>query len=456
MTKRDEIVAIMQSWVGKNEADGSFKTIIDTYNSEKPLAAGYTVKYTDAWCDTTVSAAAIKAGISRDVFPRECGCGRHIELFKKIGAWVENDAYVPLPGDVIFYDWEDSGVGDNTGAADHVGLVESCDGKTSVVIEGNKSNAVGRRTLAVNGKYIRGFAAPKYDTAPISNGGTKMNLKQLYLTQNNCYKSGKKHTVKGIVVHSTGANNPKLSRYVGPDDGLLGANPYNNHWNTPTPGGISVCVHGFIGKLADGSIATYQTLPWDMVGWHSGSGSKGSAANANNNGYIGFEICEDGLTDAAYFNAVYKEAVELCAMLCKQYNIKPESPYLICHSEGNKLGIASNHGDVMHWFPKHSKSMDTFRADVKTAMGGATVTPTPPQTPAQPTPPAAFIPYTVKVTATELNIRKGPGTGYATNGSIKDKGVYTIVEEADGTGAKRWGKLKSGAGWISLDFTVKR
>lgn len=191
-----------------------------------------------------------------------------------------------------------------------------------------------------------------------------MNLKTLFLTQNNCYKSGKRHTPKGIMVHSTGANNPWLKRYVGPDDGLLGSNPYNNHWNQPTPGGRSVCVHAFIGKLKDGSIATYQTLPWDMVGWHSGSGSLGSAKNANNNGYIGFEICEDDLTDPVYFNQVYQEAVELCAYLCKMFNIKPEKPWLICHSEGHQLGIASNHSDVMHWFPRHGKSMDTFRADV--------------------------------------------------------------------------------------------
>ena len=195
-----------------------------------------------------------------------------------------------------------------------------------------------------------------------------MNLKTLFLTQNNCYKAGKRHTVKGIMVHSTGANNPWLKRYVGPDDGLLGPNPNNNHWNTPTPGGRSVCVHAFIGKLKDGSIATYQTLPWDMVGWHSGSGSLGSANNANNNGYIGFEICEDGLTDPVYFNQVYQEAVELCAYLCKTFNIKPEKPWLICHCEGHQLGIASNHSDVMHWFPKHGKNMDMFRAAVKAEM----------------------------------------------------------------------------------------
>ena len=192
-----------------------------------------------------------------------------------------------------------------------------------------------------------------------------MNFHRLYLTKNDCCKAGKRHTVKGIMVHSTGANNPWLKRYVGPDDGQLGINPYNNHWNTPTPGGRKVCVHAFIGKLKDGSIATYQTLPWDMVGWHSGSGSLGSAKNANNTGYIGFEICEDGLTDPVYFNKVYKEAVELCAYLCVLYDIKPEKPFLICHSEGHQLGIASGHADVMHWFPKHGKNMDTFRKDVQ-------------------------------------------------------------------------------------------
>ena len=199
-----------------------------------------------------------------------------------------------------------------------------------------------------------------------------MNLRKLILTKNDCYKAGKKIKVKGIMVHSTGANNPYLRRYVGPDDGLLGHNPYGNHWNQPRPDGQQKCVHAFIGRLKDGSIATYQTLPWDHRGWHAG----GKA----NDTHIGFEICEDDLKDPVYFNKVYQEAVELCAYLCKEYNIKPEKPWLICHSEGNKLGIASNHSDVMHWFPKHGKNMDMFRADVtkKLAEGPtAPVAPTP-------------------------------------------------------------------------------
>lgn len=191
-----------------------------------------------------------------------------------------------------------------------------------------------------------------------------MNLKKLYLTKNECYKAGRKITPKGIMVHSTGANNPNLKRYVGPDDGLLGKNQYNNHWNQPRPDGRQVCVHAFIGKLKDGSIATYQTLPWNHRGWHAGGDA--------NNTHIGFEICEDNLTDKTYFNKVYKEAVELAAYLCRQYKLTEKN--IIGHYEGYQKKIASNHDDPRHWFSKHSKSMDTFRADVKKELAKGTST----------------------------------------------------------------------------------
>jgi hypothetical protein len=200
-----------------------------------------------------------------------------------------------------------------------------------------------------------------------------MNLHILILTNNACCKAGKTITPKGIMVHSTGANNPWLKRYVGPDDGLLGKNQYNNHWNQDKPGGRQVCVHAFIGKLANGTVATYQTLPWNHRGWHAG----GSA----NDTHISFEICEDGLTDTSYFSAVYKEAVELCVYLCKQYGLTEKD--IIGHYEGYQKGIASNHGDPKNWFPKHGKSMDTFRADVKAGLAEteatAPVTPTAPK-----------------------------------------------------------------------------
>lgn len=194
-----------------------------------------------------------------------------------------------------------------------------------------------------------------------------MNLRKMIFTNNACYKAGRTITPKGIMVHSTGANNPWLKRYVGPDDGLMGQNQYGNHWNQDLPDGRSVCAHGFIGKLANGSVATYQTLPWNHRGWHAG----GKA----NDTHIGFEICEDGLTDATYFKAVYQEAAELCAYLCNQYGLTEKE--VICHSEGYKLGIASNHSDVMHWFPKHGKSMDMFRAEVAGLLS-ASETPNPP------------------------------------------------------------------------------
>lgn len=185
-----------------------------------------------------------------------------------------------------------------------------------------------------------------------------MKLHKLIFTENDCYKAGRKIKPAGIMVHSTGANNPNLKRYVGPDDGLLGHNPNGNHWNRS---GTSKCVHAFIGKLADGSVATYQVLPWDHRGWHCGSDG--------NNTHISFEICEDKLTDAAYFGKVYQEAVDLCVHLCRLYGLTEKS--ILCHSEGHAKGIASNHGDVMHWFPKHGKSMDTFRAAVKAQLNSA-------------------------------------------------------------------------------------
>ena len=194
-----------------------------------------------------------------------------------------------------------------------------------------------------------------------------MNLHKRILTENACYKAGRTITPKGIMVHSTGANNPSLKRYVGPDDGLLGKNQYNNHWNQDRPGGRQVCVHAFIGKFAGGEVGTVQTLPWNRRAWHCGSGRKGSG----NDTHIAFEICEDGLTDPAYFQAVYWEAVELTAMLCKEYGLDPLADgVVICHAEGCKRGIASNHGDVLHWFPRHGKNMDDFRSDVARTMKG--------------------------------------------------------------------------------------
>jgi len=193
-----------------------------------------------------------------------------------------------------------------------------------------------------------------------------MNLRKLLLTKNDCYKAGKIIKVKGIMVHSTGVNNTNLRRYVGPDDGLLGVNTNGNHWNQAKPDGRQVCVHGFIGKLADGSIATYQTLPWDMRAWHCGSGPKGSS----NDTHISFEVCED-TTDTQYLAKVFKEAAELTAYLCKEFKLDPLADgVIISHAEGYKRGTAGNHGDPDHWWGRYGStySMATFRKEVKAIM----------------------------------------------------------------------------------------
>ena len=199
-----------------------------------------------------------------------------------------------------------------------------------------------------------------------------MNLLKCILTANDCYKTKQTIKPRGVMVHSTGANNPNLRRYAQPAattpdrDKLLvqlDTNQNGNHWNRS---GTNACVHGFIGKLADGSVAAVQTLPWDHRGWHAGTGTSGKSANDT---HISFEICEDGLTDPAYFAQVYKAAVELTAMLCREYDLDPMADgVVICHSEGYRRRIASGHADVEHWFPKHGKSMDDFRADVAAEM----------------------------------------------------------------------------------------
>lgn len=384
-------------------------------------------------------------------------------------------------------------------------------------------------------------------TTNTSTGGTGMKYNSsnkplvCMMTQSTCYKGTSKMKPVGVLWHSTGANNPWLKRYVQPDDNasnrtelinLIGKNSYNNDWNHITRQAGLNC---WIGKLADGTVTTIQTMPWDYKPWGCGSGSKGSC----NNGWIQFEICEDGLTDSTYFNKVYKEACEITAYLCDLYDIDPNGytmlngvkvPNILCHADSCSLGLGSNHGDVNHWFPKHGKSMATARADVAKLMGSTTSSSTvKPETPTTTKPQTTagvkegdvvkiasdatyyngkvipswvknknwivkevsgdravidksedgknaicspintkyltvakavsvetkFEPYRVKVNADALNIRKGAGTNYAVAGTIKDKGVYTIVAESDGKGANKWGKLKSGVGWISLDYADK-
>ncbi len=158
---RVQVVEYAEAWLGCNEADGSHHPIIDLYNSHEPLAQGYAVQYEDNWCATFESAVAIACGLT-DVIPTECGCQRQIGLFEEIGRWEENDSHVPLPGDLIFYAWDESPFGDNTGWADHVGIVVGTSGPFVKVIEGNYEDQVGYRIILIGDPRIRGYGLPNY------------------------------------------------------------------------------------------------------------------------------------------------------------------------------------------------------------------------------------------------------------------------------------------------------
>lgn len=168
----EDVIKVMQGWLGYSESNGKFKQIIDLYNSVKPLPRGYTVRYTDEWCDTTVSAAGIKAGCS-DLIGRECSCTAHIRILKEKGIWIEDGSIPPQPGDIIFYNWSDS-TQPNDGDVDHVGIVERVSGGYITAIEGNRHSEVARRIIPVGWGYIRGFGRPKYISTQAVNMSTKI------------------------------------------------------------------------------------------------------------------------------------------------------------------------------------------------------------------------------------------------------------------------------------------
>ena len=235
MKYASKVVEQAKAWLGRKEADGSHKLIIDTYNAHKPLARGYAVQYDDAWCATFVSAVAIKLGYT-DIIPTECSCSKMIALLKKLSSWEESDSRKPNPGDLIFYDWQDTNpAAENVNDPDHVGIVEKVSGNTITVIEGNYSKSVKRRTLAVNGKYIRGYGVPKYDAEAST-------------------EAEKEPATKPVVNFSLGMRNLKYG-CKGEDvralQILLKGRGYNGSMNTPD---------GIFGSRTKGAVKAYQKV----------------------------------------------------------------------------------------------------------------------------------------------------------------------------------------------------
>lgn len=191
----------------------------------------------------------------------------------------------------------------------------------------------------------------------------EMEIIQCYQTKNPCYRKGTPMKPVGIVVHSTGANNPHLCRYVDCPE-RLGVNLYGNHWNRPE---AATLVHGAIGLDKEGFVTVVNTLPYTMAAWGVGKGSRGSY-NYDPTGHIQFEMCEDDLTDPSYFDQVMGTAVAYCARLCREYGLAAES--VVSHKEAHAQGYASNHGDPENWMGRFGMTMEDFRARVRAKLKG--------------------------------------------------------------------------------------
>lgn len=158
---RMQLVQTAESYLGCKESNGTHCKIIDIYNEHDPLAVDYQVTYTDSWCATYVSAIAIRCQLT-DIIPTECGCERQIGLFQELGRWEEADDAIPLPGDLIYYDWDMEEEGESTGRSDHVGIVVGTKWPFVKVVEGNRDDMVTYRIIRLNHKWIRGYARPDY------------------------------------------------------------------------------------------------------------------------------------------------------------------------------------------------------------------------------------------------------------------------------------------------------
>lgn len=159
-----KVIELANSWLGKNEKNGSYKEIIDIYNTQSKFPRNLRMQYGWSWCACTWSALAIKLGYT-DIMPVEISCGELVKLAQNMGIWIENDATIPKVGDAVLYDWQDNGKADSAGWPDHIGLVVYVNESAGyfTTIEGNYNDSVKKRTVSINGKYIRGFIRPKYD-----------------------------------------------------------------------------------------------------------------------------------------------------------------------------------------------------------------------------------------------------------------------------------------------------
>ena len=163
MGVREAIVNTAIRYNGMAFKGGSHRTLIDEFNKHRP--DGWAMTYTANFCAACASAIAYLCGVG-DAYPCSANVGTIVAKAQKMGIWVENDAYVPTAGDWIVYAWNDSGRGDNTTGASHVGIVVSAGGGYINVFEFNIHNnhSTGYRKIPINGRYIRGFVVPNFQS----------------------------------------------------------------------------------------------------------------------------------------------------------------------------------------------------------------------------------------------------------------------------------------------------
>ena len=473
---RARIVNRAISYLGCKESDGSHKKIIDLYNSQSPLPVDYKVTYTDAWCDAFASAVAVAEKLT-DIIPTECGCERHITLFKKIGRWVEDDAYIPSPGDYIFYDWQDSGSGDNTGGADHVGIVVSTSGGTIKVIEGNKSDAVGYRDIAVNGKYIRGFGVPDYagkagaapEPVPVPAADGEQSIWDFLLD-----KIGNPYGVAGLMGNLCAESGLKANNLQNTGNNALGMTD-DQFTAAMDSGSYDNFVHDGYG---------YGLAQWT---WHSRKAAL--LAYAQN---AGTSIGDLGMQLGFLWKELSEGYASVLSALKNATSVRQASDVVLTQFErpadqgeavqkqraafgqtyyDKYAGTAPAEKLTTGYYrvrsawddPKSQKGAYRILANAKKcadANPGFTVFDNNgnaiyPKVDPSPQPETPDEPFLVKVSISDLNIRTGPGTNNA-RVSFIPVGVYTIVATSPGQGSSAgWGKLKSGAGWISLDYVTR-
>lgn len=378
----NDVLDVMRSWIGYSEANGKYKSIIDLYNSHKPLARGYAVQYDDEWCDTTVSAAAIKAG-AVDLIGTECGVEKHVDIFKKKGIWQEDGTVTPEPGWIIVYNWDD-GTQPNDGYSDHIGYVESVSGRTITAIEGNKGEAVARRTLTVGNGNIRGYAMPRY-----AGQGTA----QVTPPSTNTGSSGSAPSKTVLWKGTVTADSLNVRTWAGTENSLCSFSPLKN--------GTTVDVCDSV-KSSDGSTWYYICYGGKYGFVHSayvhrsGGGTAGSGS-AGSGGSSGVALSKNsqwkGVVTADSLNVRTWAGTE--NGLCSFSPLKNGSVVDVCDS------IKANDGDTWYYIKYngkygfvHSEYVKKQSGSSSSSGGGLSKT----------------VQWTGTVTASALNVRTWAGT----------------------------------------------